>query len=268
MNKVIGFIGCGNMAKAMIGGIVKSKLVESQNIIASAKSKETIEKVEKEFKIRTTLDNKLVSKEADFLILAVKPNMYNMVLEEIKDSLNKDSIVIAIAAGVTVKYIKESLGEDIKVVKAMPNTPAMVGEGMTALTLDGSLTTEELNQVVSIFNSFGKTQILDESLMDGFTALCGSSPAYIYMFIEAMADGAVLQGIPRKQAYSMAAQAVLGSAKMVLETGIHPGTLKDNVCSPKGTTIEAVAKLEERGFRSTVIEAMRVCSEKSRNMNK
>ena len=265
MNKIIGFIGCGNMAKAMIGGLIRSNLIAPERIIASAKTKETLEKVEKDYGINITLDNKKVATESDYLILAVKPYMHELVLEEIKNEIEERVIVITIAAGISIDYMKKNLGKDILVVKAMPNTPAMVGEGVTALSFDDRIIDEGMREeIISIFNSFGRTEILDENLMDGFTALCGSSPAYVYMMIEAMADGGVLQGIPRKQAYKMAAQAVLGAAKMVLDTEIHPGELKDNVCSPKGTTIEAVAKLEEMGFRSAIIEAMRVCAEKSK----
>lgn len=267
MNKTIGFIGCGNMAKAIMGGLIKSKLILPENILASAKTKDTLEKIEKEYSIKTTLDNKEVARKVDYLILAVKPYMYDIVLKEIKKEVRKETIVITIAAGISMDYMKRNLGEDILVVKTMPNTPAMVGEGITALVLDKGINGNQKDEIINIFNSFGKTEILEESLMDGFSALCGSSPAYVYMMIEAMADGGVMQGIPRKQAYKMAAQAVLGAAKMVLETGIHPGELKDNVCSPKGTTIEAVAKLEEMGFKSSIIEAIRVCTEKSKKIS-
>ncbi len=267
MDKIIGFIGCGNMAKAIIGGLVRSNLTVPEKIIASAKTRETLDKVEEDYKINTTLDNKKVARKSDYLILAVKPYMHELVLEEIKNEIKEGAIVITIAAGISIDYMKKHLGNDMLVVKAMPNTPAMVGEGVTALSFDNRIDEEIRDEVLNIFNSFGRTEILDENLMDGFTALCGSSPAYVYMMIEAMADGGVMQGIPRKQAYKMAAQAVLGAAKMVLDTGIHPGELKDNVCSPKGTTIEAVAKLEEMGFRSSIIEAMRVCGEKSKQLS-
>lgn len=268
MDKVIGFIGCGNMAKAIIGGLVKSNLTTPEKIVASAKTKNTLDKVEKDYGIRTTLDNKEIAKESDYLILAVKPYMHELVLEEIKNEIKEGTVVITIAAGISIDYMKKHLGKDTLIVKAMPNTPAMVGEGITALCFHNRIDGKRQNEVISIFNSFGRAEILDEGLIDGFTALCGSSPAYVYMMIEAMADGGVLHGIPRKQAYKMAAQAVLGAAKMVLDTDIHPGELKDNVCSPKGTTIEAVAKLEETGFRSSIIEAMRVCVEKSQQLTK
>lgn len=264
MDKRFGFIGAGNMAKAMIGGMLSSGLILPENIIASSKTQETLNKIENEFNINTSLDNKKVSEISDYLILAVKPNMYDSILKEIKSSIKEDSIIIIIAAGVSIEDIKRSLGHNQIVVKAMPNTPALVGEGMTAISFDKKINIENKTEILEIFKSFGRVEELDEYLMDGFTAIAGSSPAYVYVMIEAMADAGVLAGIPRKAAYKMASQAVLGAAKMVLETGTHPAELKDNVCSPGGTTIEAIAKLEEKGFRTAIIEAMRVCEEKSK----
>ncbi|MFA5576646.1 MAG: pyrroline-5-carboxylate reductase [Tissierellaceae bacterium] len=268
MDKIIGFIGGGNMAKAIIGGIIRSNLVNPQDIIASAKSKKTIDELGKEYGIKTTLNNKEIAKRADYLIIAVKPHIYGEVLGEIKDVLGEKTVVIGIAAGISSEYIKEGLDNKVQVVKAMPNTPALVGEGMTGLAFDSFISEENKEEVLKIFNSFGRTEIIGEDLMDAFTAISGSSPAYVYMMIEAMADAGVLEGIARKQAYIMAAQAVLGAAKMVLDTGAHPALLKDNVCSPGGTTIEAVAKLEEGGFRSSIIGAMKVCADKSKIMSK
>nr|WP_300004274.1 pyrroline-5-carboxylate reductase [Tissierella sp.] len=268
MKKKIGFIGCGNMASAMIKGIISSDIVESDDIIVSAKTKTTLEKIEKEFKIRTTLDNKQVAREADFLFLAVKPHLYKGILEVIKEDIKEETVVISIGAGISLDFLKENLKEGAKFIKTMPNTPAFVGEGMSALSPGACLDQEEIQDVLDIFKSFGKAEIIDESLMDAFTAICGSSPAYIFVLIEAMADAGVKEGLARPLAYKMAAQAVLGSAKMVLETEEHPGKLKDNVCSPGGTTIEAVISLERTGFRSSIMEAVEVCAEKSRQMKK
>ncbi|EEL87777.1 Pyrroline-5-carboxylate reductase [Bacillus cereus AH1272] len=158
---------------------------------------------------------------------------------------------------------EDAFGRKLKIVRVMPNTPALVGEGMSALCHNALVTEKDLEDILNIFNSFGQTEIVNEKLMDVVTSVSGSSPAYVYMFIEAMADAAVLNGMPRDQAYKFAAQAVLGSAKMVLETGIHPGALKDMVCSPGGTTIEAVATLEEKGLRTAIISAMNRCTQKS-----
>lgn len=267
MNSKIGFIGGGNMAKAMIGGMISSGLIASENIIVSSNTQETLDRVRKEFNIKTNLDNKEIASVSDYLILAVKPYMYEAVLKEIKGSIKKDSTIIVIAAGISIEYIKNILGKNQTTVKAIPNTPALVGEGMTAISFDDDISMQGKDEILKIFASFGKVEELDESLMDAYTAISGSSPAYVYMMIEAMADAGVLGGIPRKSAYKMASQAVLGSAKMVLDTGVHPGVLKDNVCSPGGTTIEAVAKLEEGGFRTSIIEAMKVCEEKSRRLS-
>ena len=268
MDKTIGFIGSGNMGQAMINGLLKSGLVDKERIIASAKTEGTIKEVSEKYGIKVYGDNKEVAKRADYLILAVKPYMHQGVLEEIRDKLKDGLIVMTVGAGISLEFLKRNLPEGTRYLKAMPNTPAMVGEGMTAISVDQEFGNVELEEILSIFRTFGKVELVEEDKMDGVTAVAGSSPAYVYMLIEAMADAAVLQGIQRKQAYTFAAQAVLGAAKMVLETGIHPGELKDKVCSPGGTTIEAVTTLEREGFRSAVMEAMKSCAEKSRSMSK
>lgn len=268
MNKKIGFIGCGNMAQAMIGGMIKSGLVDKADIIGSRTNVKKLNAVKEKFGIVTVMDNKEVAKQADILILAVKPNIYPVVVDEIKGYVKDEVIIVTIAAGITISFMEKAFGKTVKIVRTMPNTPAMVGEGMSALCSNSEVKEEELSQVIKLFETFGKTEIIDEKLMDAVPAVSGSSPAYVFMFIEALADGAVRDGIPREKAYKMAAQAVLGSAKMVLETGIHPGVLKDNVCSPGGTTIEAVFTLEKNNFRGTVIEAMKACTDKTREMSK
>lgn len=262
----IGFIGCGNMGSAMVGGMIKSKVVNKEEVTVSSKTEGTLNKLKDKFAVNTTLDNKEVVLKSDIIILAVKPYMYEGVIKEISDVVTEDKIIVTIAAGVTIEKVTNWFNKEIKLIKTMPNTPALVGEAMTAICANEKITDEELQQVIRIFESFGRIEILEEKDFHGFTALCGSSPAYVFMFIEAMADAAVKQGIQRKKAYNLAAQAVLGSAKMVLETGIHPGELKDMVCSPGGTTIEAVAELEKSGFRAAVINAIEKCEEKSKKM--
>ena len=264
--KKIGFIGAGNMASAMIGGIVNSKLVEPNMVIASAYSQGTLDRIDANFGINTTKDSKEVTRTSDIVIVAVKPDIYDDILEEIKDFIDDNKIIVTIAAGKSIKDIESIIGEDKKIVRTMPNTPALVGEAMSAICPNELVNEEELKEVMDIFNAFGKSEVLSEKDFHGFIALCGSSPAYVYMFIEAMADAAVREGISRDKAYKLAAQSVLGSAKMVLETGEHPAKLKDNVCSPGGTTIEAVLELEETGFRSSVMSAMKKCSKKSKKM--
>lgn len=266
MNKKIGFIGCGNMGKAILGGILSSNEIAKKNIFVSTKSEESRNKIENEFEVKATLDSKEVAKNSNILFLAIKPNIFEDVLLQIKEYINKDTIVISIAAGISISDIEEWLGDNYKIVRAMPNTPALVREAMSAVCPNKNIDEEELEEVCNIFNMFGKCEILEEKYFHGFIALCGSSPAYVFMFIEAMADAAVKLGIPRNKAYKMAEQAILGSAKLALETGKHPGELKDMVCSPAGTTIDAVVELENGGFRSTIIKSLEKCAEKSKNM--
>lgn len=268
MNKVIGFIGAGNMGGAMIGGIVRSGLVSADQMIASAHSKATLEKLECSYSIRTTLSNEAVARESDILFLAVKPDKFADVIPQIAPVLKDDCVVVSIAAGKTLSAIEEAFAKPIRLVRAMPNTPAAVGEAMSALCVNEYVTDEDLSAVQALFNAFGRSEVISENLMDAVIGVSGSSPAYVYMFIEAMADAAVADGMPRAKAYTFAAQSVLGAAKMVLETGKHPGELKDAVCSPGGTTIEAVTALEAGGLRNTVITAQRACSEKSRQMSR
>lgn len=266
MNKTIGFIGCGNMAKAMIGGIICSKLVAPENIIASDGYLPSLENSKKEFGIAITQDNKEVASKSDVVFLAVKPNMYDGVIKEIAPVINENTIIVTIAPGKTLELIKNTFGKEVKILRTMPNTPALVCAGITAICPNNNITADELSILEQIIGTFSLVEKIEEKLFDAVVSVSGSSPAYVFMFIEAMADAAVIQGMARDKAYRFAAQAVLGSAKMLLDTGKHPGELKDMVCSPGGTTIEAVAVLEERGLRSAIIEAMRVCGEKSANM--
>lgn len=267
MDKIIGFIGAGNMGQAMIGGLVKSGLVECANIIASALHEKKLEFISKEYNVQTTMDSKELTKKADIIILAVKPNVYDIVLNSIKEHVTKDKVIVSIAAGKSIESVEEALGKEMKIIRVMPNTPALVNEGMAAICKNKNITDEELNEVKSIFESFGKAEIVPEYLIDSVIGISGSSPAYVFMFIEALADAGVMGGMPRDKAYKFAAQAVLGSAKMVLETGKHPGELKDMVCSPAGTTIDAVAALESEGFRGAVIKATMECIKKSKEMS-
>ncbi|OZM56680.1 pyrroline-5-carboxylate reductase [Lottiidibacillus patelloidae] len=263
MYSQIGFIGCGKMAQAMIEGLISSGKVRPSQIIANAKSVETLTKVKKKYDIFVTDDAREVTKFADVLFIAVKPNLYEEVLTNIKDYIRENTVVISIAAGITIRFMEETCQKNVKVIRTMPNTPSLVGEGMTAVCANELVNEEELTIVKAIFECFSKVEIIDESLMDAIPAISGSSPAYVYMLIEAMADGGVLQGIPRDQAYRLTAQAILGAAKMVLETGMHPGELKDNVCTPGGATIEAISTLEKNNFRAAVLAAMENCTTKS-----
>lgn len=263
----IGFIGLGNMASAIVGGILKKELVTAQDIIGSDKSKVSCEKAAGQFGIRACTDNQEVAAQADVLFFAVKPIFLTEVMEEIKEVLREETLIISIVAGKSIAFMEEGLGgKNRKIIRCMPNTPALVNEGCTGVCANANVTEEELKQGLSLLGSFGIAQEVPERLMDAVVGVSGSAPAYVFMFIEAMADAAVAAGMPRNQAYTFAAQTVLGSAKMVLETGKHPGELKDMVCSPGGTTIEAVKVLERKGMRAAVMDAMDACIEKSKNL--
>lgn len=260
----IGFIGCGNMASAIIGGILKNQIAKKDDLIASDPSDNVKVKIQKELGIHLAEDNADAVRKSDILFLSVKPQFYEEVIAQIKDVVNEKLIIVTIAPGKTLEWLEMQFGRELKIIRTMPNTPALVGEGITAACCNALVNEEEKQMVTQVLNGCGKTEWVSENLMDVVVSVSGSSPAYVFMFIEAMADAAVADGMSRAQAYQFAAQAVLGSAKMVLETGKHPAELKDMVCSPAGTTIEAVRVLEEKGFRSAVIEAMKACTDKAK----
>ena len=263
----IGFIGAGNMGSAIIGGILSNSIASPSEVIVSDKNETALSSLKEKYGVCTVSDNKECASKSEILFLCVKPNILYSVIDEIKNSVNEKTIIVSIAAGQSLEKMTAAFGKDeIKLIRVMPNTPALVGEGMSAVAPNGNITEEELKNVLYIFSSFGKAETVSENLMDTVTAVSGSSPAYVFMFIEAMADAAVAGGMTRDKAYTFAAQSVLGSAKMVLETNMHPGALKDMVCSPGGTTIEAVKVLEEEGLRNSVMKAMNACIEKSKNM--
>lgn len=261
----IGFIGYGNMARAMIDGILKSGLAGSDPVLASARSDRTRRQIS-ERKGLVCVSNIEAASRSEALFLAIKPQYYEEVISEIRDCVKPETILVSMAPGKTLAWLKDRFAPGARIARIMPNTPAMVGAGMTAVCPGDRLSDDGLALVLRLLRSFGLAEVIPEDLMDVATAVSGSSPAYLFLAIEAMADGAVLSGMPRAQAYRFAAQAVLGSAKMVLETGKHPAELKDMVCSPGGTTMEAVRVLEEKGLRSALIEAERACLQKARSI--
>lgn len=262
----IGFIGLGNMAGAMIAGMLQKNIVKPTDIIGSAKTSATRERMKKEYDICVSDKNSDVAAQSDILILAVKPQFMEEVISEIRDTVSLQTLVISIAAGKTLNWIENAFGKTVKLVRCMPNTPALVGEGCTGVCVNDRVLAGEIDESIKLMESFGKASLVSERLMDAVGAVSGSSPAYVFMFIEAMADAGVAAGMPRAQAYQFAAQAVYGSAKLVLESGRHPGELKDMVCSPGGTTIQGVRVLEEKGMRGAVMDALAACVEKSRNL--
>ena len=257
----IGFIGMGNMGFAILQGLLK--LYRPEDLLFTDVNQERMETVKKQTGVDFVESNAECANQSRIVVLAVKPQYYDAVLKNIKYAVKPEQIVISIAPGITIDSLVKKLGDGKRIVRAMPNTPALLGEGMTGVTYDRGLFTEEEDQEIrAFFQSFGRMDYVEERLMSAVVCASGSSPAYVYMFIEALADSAVRYGLPRDKAYEFAAQTVKGAAEMVLQTGKHPGELKDMVCSPAGTTIAGVAALEEYGFRNAVLKANEACYEK------
>ena len=262
----IGIIGCGNMGGAILSGLWRNVEDPSSIICADASERARAAVAERYPDVTIAGDNAECAAESDLLILAVKPQFLDGVLADIALPLRTNTVVLSIVAGKKIEYLAKRLPVGTKIVRAMPNTPALVGKGMTAYCASEAVTEEEKAAAGDVLRLLGIAEEVPERLMDTVTGLSGSSPAFVYMMIEAMADGAVLDGMPRDMAYRFAAQTVFGSAAMVLETGKHPGVLKDMVTSPGGTTIEGIAVLEERGFRSALIEAVKAAADRSREL--
>ncbi|WP_050613941.1 pyrroline-5-carboxylate reductase [Bacillus testis] len=267
MNSKIGFIGCGNMGRAMVGALLNGDPADRPELIVSVKSEKSKKELEEKFKILVTLDNEEVVKSASILFLAVTPNLYETVISEIAPFVTEDHVIVSIAAGISIEQMEKWFSKKVKIMQSMPNTPVMANEGMSAICPNDQVTDAELSEVCSLFRMFGQFEVIGEELFPAFIAVAGSSPAYFFMMIEAMADAAVKLGMPRKLAYRVAEQSMLGSAKLAMETEEHPGSLKDAVCSPGGATIDAVVELERLGFRHAVMSAMDVCAKKSINMD-
>ncbi|HHX60752.1 MAG TPA: pyrroline-5-carboxylate reductase [Epulopiscium sp.] len=262
---LVGFIGVGNMGTAMIQGIANR--AQDVSLYAYDVDPSKIDALENS-KINRVGSIQEICEKSKYIILAVKPQYYPEVFKGVNNYLTKEHIIITIAPGYSIAKVKKYLGNVIKVVRAMPNTPALVGEGMTAYCfVDDEMTSSEHDVIQALFSAFGKSVRIEEGNMEAIIATSGSSPAYAYLFIEAMADAAVSFGIGREDAYMLAAQSLKGAAQMVLETKKHPAQLKDDVCSPGGTTIQAVLKLEETQFRNSIIKAMTANYDKAMSMN-
>ena len=261
----IGFIGMGNMGTAIMRGLLKT--YKPEELLFTSAHEAKMQKITEETGVAHVSTATDCAEQVKYRVLAVKPQVLPTVFKELNGKIRKDQVVISIAAGYAIADLQAGLGDSARIVRSMPNTPAMVGEGMSGVSYDEALFTDEEKDVIDgFFTSFGKMEKVDEKLMDVVGSASGCSPAYVYMFIEALADGCVKNGLPRQAAYKMVAQAVLGSAKMVLETGKHPGELKDMVCSPGGTTIEGFAALEENGFRGAIIKACDANFEKNKKL--
>lgn len=268
MSKKIGFIGCGVMGKAIMSGIIGSGIAAAGDITAADVSLPALNAAKESLGINVTTDNREVVRNSDVIFLVVKPYILPDAISGIRDCITEDKVFISIAAGQTLDILAQAFGKKVKTIRVMPNTPAQVTAGMTGVCRNELVTDEDLDYAMKLMNGFGKAEAVPENLLDAVTGISGSGPAYVFMFIEALADGGVLEGLPRAQAYTFAAQTVFGSAKMVLDTGMHPGVLKDAVCSPAGTTIAAVSSLEKNNFRNSVIQAVHACAERSREMGK
>ncbi len=267
-NKTIGVIGAGHIGSAVIGGLIKAKLTSPKNIIASRRTQSNLTDLAKTFGIHITTDNRKVAKSSDIIVFAIKPMNSRDVLNEIKDSVTTSKVIISVMAGIKTSFINSVLGVECPVIRTMPNTPVLVDSGATAISKGTFASDEDLKIANTIFKSIGTVEVVPENLLDAVTGLSGSGPAYIYMVIEAMTDGGVKMGIPRQIAFRLAAQTVFGAAKLVNETVKHPAILKDEVTTPGGTAIAAVAELETRGLRTMLINAVSTATARSQELSK
>lgn len=265
MAKTVGFIGTGNIAGALAGGLIGGGLAP-QNIVAADPGKPQLNAFAARYGVRTAPDNCAVAAGCDVLILAVKPGIYPAVCAEIDAALRPGTLIVSVAVGTTLGTLAGYFKQPHKLLRIMPNTPAQVGAGMTAVCPGPGLTDAERDEALALFALCGRAELLPEALFDIEAAVAGSGPAFAYLFIEAMADAAVAGGMPRDKAYIFCAQTVLGAAKMVLESGEHPAQLKDRVCSPGGTTIQGVLALEAGGMRAAVQNAVQRTDQKARAM--
>ena len=261
----VGFIGTGNMAEALIRGLIHAGVASKEQIVGSEPREERRQEMTERYGVRTVADNVEVARQAEILVLSVKPQVMAKVLEQIGPEIHPHALVISIAAGIPLAAIEAKLPQ-ARVIRTMPNTPALVGAGATAIAAGGHATEADLKAAQRIFESVGMTVILEEAQMDAVTGLSGSGPAYMFLIIEALSDAGVKVGLSRWDALALAAQTVLGAAKLVIETQEHPGRLKDMVCSPGGTAIAAVHTLEQGGLRTTLINAVEVATNRSREL--
>jgi pyrroline-5-carboxylate reductase len=267
--KKIGFIGSGNMATALIKGIIKAELVPSDSIYASDLDLEKLDSLKKEFEINTIYkDNSKLVTDVDIVVLSIKPQIMGKILKEITPSLNNEKLVISVAAGISSEYIEQTTEKDLRIIRSMPNTPALVLNGATAISAGTHATEDDVRLAYEIFNAVGVVAIVDETQMDAVTGLSGSGPAYIFMIIEALSDAGVKMGLSRNVAMKLAAQTVMGAAKLQIDTDMHPGRLKDMVTSPGGTAIAGLHTLEQGGIRTTLINAVESATLRSQELGK
>ena len=262
----VGFIGGGNMGEALIKGLLGASLVPASAIHATDVRLQRLKELDRLYGIQVSSSNADLVRHSDIVILAVKPQIMDSVLKEIAPAVTRKKLLISVAAGVSTAKIRTVLHKDARLIRVMPNTPALVLEGVTAIAKADNLEPDDLDTAGEIFSAVGRVVVLDETLMDAVTGLSGSGPAYVAVVIESLADGGVRMGLDRITAMTLATQTVLGAAKLLLETGLHPGALKDMVSSPGGTSIAGIAALEEGGIRTTFIKAVEKATERSREL--
>jgi pyrroline-5-carboxylate reductase len=262
-NRKIGMLGTGNMASALVRGLLSSKTLSPDQIRGSDVRAEHLAELEQKYGIKTTTNNSELLAWANVVVLAVKPQVIDRVLDQVAGDFSSDTLVISVAAGVPIRSIEARLPAGARVLRAMPNTAAIALAGATGVAPGSRATPEDVKFTKALFDAVGRTVVLDESLIDAVTGLSGSGPAYIMLIIEALADGGVKVGLHRETALLLAAQTVYGSAKLLLETGEHPGRLKDMVTSPGGTAIAGLHTLESGGLRRTLIDAVEVATKRA-----
>ena len=264
----IGFVGAGNMAEALVRGLVRGGHVPATSITASGPRQERLDELVRDYGIATSIDNRVVARGAELVVLSVKPQILVKVLREIGGELQPGTLVVSIAAGVDAATIETAVGDAVRVVRAMPNTPALVGAGATAIAPGARSTPADLATVTALFDAVGITVQLEESHLDAVTGLSGSGPAYVFLILEALSDAGVKVGLSRRNAQRLAAQTVMGSAKMLLDTDEHPGKLKDMVTSPGGTAIAGLHTLEQGGLRTTLINAVETATKRAKELGR
>lgn len=262
----VGFIGAGRMAQAMARGFISAGIIQAGNITASDTDPRMLNYMKKDLGVNVTESNKEVVQKSRMIVLAVKPNVVSPVLQEVSNTVSKEKLVVSIAAGIPIADIEKLLPEGSKVIRVMPNTPALVQAAASVLAPGRAVDDNDTELVIELLRCFGIAEPGSEKLLDAVTGLSGSGPAYAFTAIEALSDGGVKMGLPRDLATKLAAQTLLGAAKMVLETGKHPGQLKDEVCSPGGTTIAAMHKLERGGFRASLIDAVEAATLRAKEL--
>lgn len=264
----IGFVGGGNMAEALLGGLLRKGLTTPDRLLVSDPLSSRRDLLRRNFAVSVTADNQAAVQGVDIVVLCVEPQVLDDVLTELAPSLITHPLLVSVAAGYPLSRLQDRIASSARFVRAMPNTPSAIGEGVTAMSLAPGLSSEDRETARQLFESVGTVVVVEERLLDAVTGLSGSGPAYVYAMIEALADGGVLVGLPRATAQQLAAQTVAGAATMVLQQGEHPAVLKDRVASPGGTTITGLAQLEQGRLRATLISAVEAASQRSQELGK